>query len=158
MKLNKGLFTHEKKDWGTPNKLFQDLNEVYHFNLDPCSSETNHKCELYYTKEMNGLEKNWGGKNVFMNPPYGSEIKCWVKKAYEESLKPNTTIVMLLPARTDTIWFHSYVYGKAHLHFIKGRIKFLNNGVEEDSAPFPSMIAVLNGKPYKEGLKNDNHR
>lgn len=91
-----------------------------------------------------------GGQRVFLNPPYGRELRHWVKKAYEESKKPNTLIVMLIPARTDTIYFHDYIYHKAEIRFIRGRIKFLKNGKEEDAAPFPSMIVAYDNR---EGLK-----
>lgn len=82
-----------------------------------------------------------GGETVFCNPPYGrKETGIWVKKCYEESLKSNTKVVMLIPSRTDTKWFHEYIYGKAEIRFIKGRLKF-NDGKE--SAPFPSMIVIF---------------
>ena len=76
---------------------------------------------------------------MFCNPPYGREIAKWTQKACEESQKPNTTVVMLIPARTDTQWFHNWVYGKAGIRFVKGRLKF---GEAQNSAPFPSMIAI----------------
>ena len=84
-----------------------------------------------------------GGYRVFVNPPYGREIKKWVKKAYEEAQKPNTLVVMLIPARTDTRYFHDYIYNKAEIRFIRGRVKFIDeNGNEGQSAPFPSMIVI----------------
>ena len=76
---------------------------------------------------------------MFCNPPYGREIGKWVEKSYIESQKPNTTVVMLIPARTDTKWFHDYIYGKAEIRFVKGRLKF---GDSKNSAPFPSMVVV----------------
>jgi hypothetical protein len=82
---------------------------------------------------------------VFVNPPYGREIGKWVKKSYEEGLKPNTLVVMLIPARTDTRYFHDYILGKAEIRFIKGRLKFINldgDGKETSPAPFPSMLAI----------------
>jgi len=81
-----------------------------------------------------------GGYNVFCNPPYGKEIEKWVKKSYEESQKERTTIVMLIPARTDTAWFHKYIYNKAEIRFLKGRLKFSES---KNSAPFPSMIVIF---------------
>lgn len=82
-----------------------------------------------------------GGYNVFCNPPYGKELPLWVKKAYEESMKPNTKVVMLIPARTDTRYFHEYIYHKAkEIRFLKGRLKFGNS---KNSAPFPSMVVVF---------------
>jgi site-specific DNA-methyltransferase (adenine-specific) len=81
-----------------------------------------------------------GGAKVFCNPPYGSEIKKWVRKCYEESRKPNTVVVMLIPARTDTTYFHDYIYHKAELRCVRGRLKF---GGSKQGAPFPSMVVVF---------------
>ena len=86
-----------------------------------------------------------GGYSAFVNPPYGREIGKWVEKSYKESLKPNTKVVMLIPARTDTKYFHEYIYNKAEIRFIKGRLKFIKDGVEGESAPFPSMVVVFKG-------------
>lgn len=83
-----------------------------------------------------------GGYTVFCNPPYGKNIKEWVKKCYEESVKNKITVVMLIPARTDTAYFHNYIYGKAEIRFIKGRLKF---GDSKNAAPFPSMIVIFKG-------------
>ena len=79
---------------------------------------------------------------MFCNPHYGRTISKWVEKAYNESLKPGTLIVMLIPARTDTKWFHDFIYGKAEIRFVKGRLKF---GNAQNSAPFPSMVVVFGG-------------
>lgn len=86
-----------------------------------------------------------GGYKVFMNPPYGREIKHWIKKAYEESKKPNTSVVCLIPARTDTTYWHDYIFGKAKdIRFLKGRVKFINpSGGKSDAAPFPSAVVVF---------------
>lgn len=91
---------------------------------------------------MDGLSQDWGGETVFCNPPYGRHIGNWVKKSYEEAHKPNTTVVMLIPARTDTQYFHDYIYQKPNVEvrFIKGRLKFGNSN---NSAPFPSMVVVF---------------
>ena len=72
-----------------------------------------------------------------MNPPYGRKIKDWVRKRYEESIKPNTLVIMLIPARTDTSYFHDYILGKAIITFVRGRLKF---GGLQNAAPFPSML------------------
>ena len=84
-----------------------------------------------------------GGHNVFCNPPYAREIAKWVKKAYEESLKPNTLVVMLIPARTDTHYFHQWIYHKAEIRFVRGRLHFNES---KQGAPFPSMVVIFNGK------------
>ena len=134
------LFSSRSEDWETPQEFFNMLDAEFHFTLDPCASAENHKCELYFTKEQNGLQESWGGDKVFCNPPYGRQIGKWVEKAYMESQKPDTTVVMLIPARTDTKWFHKFIYGKAEIKFVKGRLKF---GGADNNAPFPSMVVIF---------------
>lgn len=136
------LFSSRSDDWATPVEVFQKLDAEFHFNLDPCADDQNHKCERYFTKEIDGLSKNWGGYRVFCNPPYGREITKWVKKAYEEAHKKDTLVVMLVPARTDTKWFHDYVYNRAEIRFIKGRLTF---GDSTEHAPFPSVVVIYRG-------------
>ena len=133
------MFSSEKDDWETPQDLFDELDKEFHFTLDAASSDLNAKCEKHYTIEDDGLSQSWAGNNVFLNPPYGRTMKDWMRKAYEESQRENTTVVALVPARTDTAWFHDYVYGKAELRFLRGRLKF---GGCENSAPFPSLVVV----------------
>lgn len=133
-------FSSRSDNWATPIDFFNKLNEEFHFNLDPCANAENHKCDRYFTKEQDGLNQNWEGSRVFCNPPYGKEINKWVLKCSEESKKNNTLVVMLIPARTDTRWFHDYIYEKAEIRFIKGRLKF---GESKNPAPFPSMIVVF---------------
>ena len=128
-------------NWATPQDFFDNLNEEFHFTLDPCANEENHKCDLFYTKEQDGLTKDWGGHVVFCNPPYGRvDTGLWVKKCAKEASHCKA-VVMLIPARTDTKWFHQYIYGKAkEIRFVKGRLKF---GGSKDAAPFPSMVVVF---------------
>lgn len=133
------MFSSEKDNWETPQDLFDKLDDEFHFTLDAASSDLNAKCEKHYTVEDDGLSQSWAGNNVFLNPPYGRNMKDWMRKAYEESQAENTTVVVLVPARTDTAWFHDYVYGKAELRFLRGRLKF---GGCENSAPFPSLVVV----------------
>lgn len=133
------MFSSKKDDWETPQDLFDELDKEFHFTLDAASSDLNAKCEKHYTIEDDGLSQSWAGNNVFLNPPYGRTMKEWMRKAYEESQRENTTVVALVPARTDTAWFHDYVYGKAELRFLRGRLKF---GGCENSAPFPSLVVV----------------
>jgi len=142
----KVLFSSDKNYWETPQKFFDKLNDEFHFTLDAAASDTNHKCEKYFTEQDNGLTQNWGGETVFVNPPYGNkETGEWTKKCYEESLKPNTTVVLLIPARTDRKSFHTYIYKKQNveIRFLQGRLKFEINGVAGDAAPFPSMLAIF---------------
>lgn len=134
------MFSSKSDEWYTPDDFYENLDDEFHFNLDPCATEFNHKCDKYFTKEINGLSQKWGGYRVFCNPPYGRVIAEWVKKAYEESRAEDTLVVMLLPARTDTKWFHDYIYGKAEIRFIKGRLKF--SGCNNPS-PFPSMVVIF---------------
>ena len=142
--MNNELMFSSKTDlWSTPNDFFDKLNDEFHFTLDPCSTHENAKCYKHFTEEENGLLQDWGNEVVFCNPPYGRQIKYWVKKAYEESQKDNTNVVMLIPARTDTIYFHEYIYHKAEIRFIKGRLKF---GNAKNSAPFPSMVVIFKQK------------
>ncbi len=136
------MFSSKDDKWSTPQDFFDELNAEFGFTLDPCADDSNHKCNKYYTEEDDGLLQDWQGEIVFCNPPYGKAIKDWVRKAYIEGCKPNTTVVMLIPARTDTIYFHKYIYHKAEIRFLKGRLKFGNS---KNSAPFPSMVVVYRG-------------
>lgn len=134
------MFSSKTDQWATPQAFYDELNKEFNFTLNPCADETNHKCNKYFTKEVDGLAQDWANNTVFCNPPYGRAIKDWVKKCYEESLKPHTKVVMLIPARTDTAYFHNYIYGKAEIRFIRGRLKF---GDSKNSAPFPSMVVIF---------------
>lgn len=149
MTINKGLFTSNKDDWETPQDLFDKLNKKYKFSWDLAASSENHKVNNYFSEEDNSLVKPWHslGGALWLNLPYGRKIGLWVKKAYEESLETDSPIVLLIPARTDTSYWHDYIFGKAHIKFIRGRIKFERNGVPKDAAPFPSAIVVYN---YRE--------
>lgn len=125
-----------------PPEFFNTLNEEFHFTLDPCSTDENHKCDKYYTIEDDGLSKDWSGHNVWCNPPYGRKIGKWVEKCYREGHKDNTLVVMLIPARTDTKYFHDYILHRAEIRFVPGRLKF---GDSNNSAPFPSMLVIFRG-------------
>jgi phage N-6-adenine-methyltransferase len=131
------LFSSKTDLWETPQDLFNKLNAEFHFTLDACAIPENAKCRNYYTPEQNGLAQSWAGV-VWCNPPYGRKVGDWVCKAAES----HCTVVMLLPARTDTRWFHDYIYGKTEIRFIRGRLHF---GGSKNSAPFPSMIVVFRG-------------
>ena len=133
-------FKSESNEWRTPQDLFDKLDRKFNFTLDPCATKNNAKCERFYTKKEDGLIQDWSDEIVFMNPPYGREIKKWVKKAYLESLK-GVIIVCLIPARTDTIYWHNYIFNKAKIKFLKGRLKFSDS---KYSAPFPSAIVIYN--------------
>ena len=134
------MFSSKTDNWTTPIEFYRRLNEEFRFNLDPCADEFNHKCDKYFTKEQDGLKQDWGGYRVYCNPPYGRNIDEWVKKAYEEGHKENTLVCMLIPARTDTKYFHEYILNRAEIRFVKGRLKF---GGSNSNAPFPSMVVIF---------------
>ena len=135
------MFSSATDNWATPQDFFDELNAEFHFDLDVCADEINHKCDKYYTKEQDGLTMPWKGI-VWCNPPYGREIGQWVRKALFASVN-GATVVMLSPARTDTKWFHDYIYKRdnVEIRFVRGRLKFGNS---KNSAPFPSMVVVFN--------------
>lgn len=135
------LFSRNSDEWATPQGLFDELDREFHFNLDPCATAVNAKCIHYYTLADNGLEKPWGGYRVFCNPPY-SDIARWVKKAYEEAQTKGTIVCLLIPARTDTRYFHDYILHRSEIRFLKGRIRF---GDAQYNAPFPSMVVIFRG-------------
>jgi len=127
----------ETCEWETPQEFFDKLNAEYHFTLDVCGTPANAKCEQYFTKEQNGLSKDWTGV-CWMNPPYGREIGQWMKKAYE-SAQNGATVVCLVPARVDTAWWHDYAM-HGDVTFVRGRLKF---GGAKNNAPFPSAVVVF---------------
>lgn len=137
--MDKYITSTGKDDWETPHDFFKELNEEFNFTLDPCCTNETAKCIKHYTPKENGLIQDWNGEVVYCNPPYSRKHqRKWIEKCYNES--KHATIVMLLPARTDTIAFHKYIYGKAEIRFIKGRLKFVG---ANSSAPFPSMIVIF---------------
>lgn len=143
--MTKGMYTSNSEEWGTPQELFNRLNKEFNFTLDICASKENTKCPKYYTKEEDALKQEWGGV-IWMNPPYGRQIGNWVKKAKETAQQGKATVVCLLPARTDTAWWHDYVMKADEIRLIRGRLKF---GDGKGSAPFPSAIVV-----FKKGLSS----
>ena len=148
-KTGNALFDTSSCEWETPDELYSKLNDEFHFTLDPCSTDENAKCEKHYTIADNGLVQDWTGETVFCNPPYGKDISAWCEKCYRHSVGGGTS-VMLLPARTDTQWFHKWIYKKATIRFIEGRVKY---GGSKWNAPFPSMIVIFRGRK-KKGREN----
>ena len=132
------MFSSKSDIWATPQEFFNSLNAEFNFTLDPCALPDNAKCSKFYTPEQNGLKQDWSNETVFCNPPY-SDIKNWVEKAYNEA-KRGAKVVMLIPARTDTRYFHDFIYGQHEIRFVRGRLKF---GDQKNSAPFPSMVVVF---------------
>lgn len=147
MSFNKeAMFSSANKDWETPKEVYKELDEEFSFTLDPCAKKNTAKCKRYFTKEDNGLTKDWKDETVFVNPPYGRDISKWIQKCYYES--SNATVVALLPSRTDTTWFHSWILNIANeIRFIRGRLRFSGY---KNSAPFPSMIVIWRKRSWAE--------
>ena len=157
-------FTNKSNEWETPRSLFKELDDEFNFTIDVCATKESAKCERFYTKQTNGLAQSWENEVAFMNPPYGREIGAWVEKAYRESLN-GAVVVCLIPARTDTRYWHDYIFPNAEIRFLKGRVKFLNSGEEVEyieqlglfgeeksevvssdgdmPAPFPSAVVIF---------------
>lgn len=131
-------FASGRDDWPTPGWLFDVLDEEFSFTLDPCSTHENAKCNNHYTVVEDGLSKNWGSETVFMNPPYGRSVGRWMMKAYESSIR-GATVVCLIPARTDTKWWHEFAM-RGDIFLFRGRIRF--EGAHH-AAPFPSAIVIF---------------
>ena len=137
------MFSSKTGEWATPQEFFDKLAWRFGpFDLDPCADPTNTKCANFFSEAEDGLSKDWGGFISFVNPPYGRGIDKWIQKGYEESHKENTRVVMLIPARTDTKYWHRYVMKADEVYFVKGRLKF---GDSSNSAPFPSAVVVFDG-------------
>lgn len=138
--VDKVLFSSATDEWSTPQHIFDEWNRDYHFDLDVCATPENAKCKKFFTRADDGLAQVWTG-SCWMNPPYGREIGLWVEKAWRSVDKEQADfVVCLLPARTDTKWFHDYCWKYGRVYFIRGRLKF---GGATNSAPFPSMITVF---------------
>ena len=154
------MFSSKSDEWETPGDFYDKLNKKFKFTLDPCSTPLNHKCKKHYTIEEDGLSKSWKNEIVFVNPPYG-DVGKWVKKAYDESTQNGATVVMLIPSRTDTRYWHDYIMTSASaIYFVKGRLKFYNKVIadytgksEISPAPFPSAVIVFGGLRWTPGPK-----
>ena len=141
------MFSSKSNEWATPQDFYNKLNAEFGFTLDPCATPTTAKCSSYYTVDDDGLSKDWSGHTVFMNPPYGRKQKDWIEKAFQEGEKTGTTVVALVPARTDTKAWHNYCMKATEIRFIKGRLKFGQGASKTNSAPFPSAVVVFSGSP-----------
>lgn len=125
-------------EYPTPQPIFDVLNAEFGFQLDVCATAENAKCERFFTVQENGLAQKWSGM-CWMNPPYGTEMPRWIRKAYESAVEGDATVVCLVPARTDTAWFHNFC-AAGEIRFLRGRITFVGS---EHPAPFPSMVVVF---------------
>lgn len=152
-KLNDSLFSSKNQEWETPQDLFNELNDIFNFELDVCALDKNAKCDKYFTPEIDGLKQDWKG-TCWMNPPYGREQIKWIEKACNESLLNKSKIVCLIPARPDTKVWQDIIFPNAKaICFIKGRLKFGNS---KDSAPFPSAIIIF-GECKDAQIENLRH-
>ena len=151
-KTNRVHFSSKTVEWETPEDFFSRLDAVHHFDLDPCATPENAKCEAYFTVAQNGLAQTWKGRRVFMNPPYGAEIGKWVEKAATCGAE---IVVALLPARTDTRWFHLHISQRAEVNFVKGRLRF---GNAKHNAPFPCMVVIWRSETPASGTVVVSHR
>lgn len=155
MKNKDACFSSEKTDWETPQDLFDELDEEFHFDLDCCATAENTKCEKYITPEQDALllSTAWPGVRVWMNPPYGRDVDRWVEVARYRTFCTQDVVVCLLPARTDTKWWHTWIwdrdkhrpYDGVEVRFLKGRVKFVG---AKASAPFPSVIVIFRGNKW----------
>lgn len=133
-------YSSEKHDWTTPRDFWEGLNAEFRFTLDAAASHENALCPAYFTEESNGLAQDWTG-TVWVNPPYGRQISQWIEKSYQESRK-GVTVVMLIPARTDTKAWHEVIFPHAEVRFVRGRLKF---GAATENAPFPCAVVIFRG-------------
>lgn len=134
-------YSTKKIDWSTPRDFYAGLHRQHRFTLDPCATHGNAVCPRHFTRKENGLKQDWGRHRVFMNPPYGREIGLWMRKAHDSSCG-GALVVCLVPARTDTAWWHDYA-ARGSVAFIRGRLKF---GGAKNGAPFPSAIVIFRPK------------
>jgi phage N-6-adenine-methyltransferase len=138
--MNQNIFTSRSEEWATPWPLFRLLDAEFHFSLDACATAENAKCAKFHTVAEDGLAQSWAGEVVFCNPPYGRKIYAWVRKCYQEGALGAATVVLLIPARTDTPWWHEYIMPHAsEIRFIRGRVNFGGRS----SATFPSVVVVF---------------
>ena len=140
MSLQGAMVSSKSNEWETPQDFFDELDEEFHFTLDPCATNKNAKCAKYYTREENGLMQSWDGEIVFMNPPYGGSTGLWLEKAYHESLN-GARVVCLLVSATDRSYWHDYIFPYAsQIRWIRSRLKF---GGVKSTAPFASAIVIF---------------
>jgi len=139
-------FSSKSEVWATPQDFFNALDEEFGFETDVCAIAANAKCRRYFTPEMDGLKQEWRGV-CWMNPPYGRAIAAWIQKAFESACE-GATVVALVPARTDTRWWHDYAQRATEIRLVKGRLRF---GNATTSAPFPSAIVVFRPRQKSRG-------
>jgi phage N-6-adenine-methyltransferase len=129
--------THQTTEWGTPASFYAQLHAEFGFTLDVCATAMNAKCARFYTAQEDGLQQVWTGV-CWANPPYGRQLAAWMRKAYE-SAGDGTTVVCLVPARTDTRWWHHYAV-RGEIRYVQGRLTF---GGAANPAPFPNAVVIF---------------
>ena len=142
---NDSRYRGKGRHWATPPKVFDPLNLEFNFTLDPCATDRSAKCWFYFTEREDGLAQSWGTHRVFMNPPYGAEIRPWIKKA-RESAAAGALVVALLPAETDSDWWHEHIVDIAEVRYIRGRPRFIvhmEDGTEKWASPFRPCVVVI---------------
>jgi len=144
-------FKSKDIEYETPDEIFVPLNKEFNFTLDVCATKQNAKCQAFYTKEDDGLNKDWVGV-CWMNPPFGKVMQKWVAKAFVESRK-NATVVMLIPVRSNTNWWHKYVM-QGEIRFIRGEVTFKGhkNGLWQPMC----IIVFKNNKDAPQDIKEQN--
>ena len=139
-----GMRSSTTYEWTTPRDIFDELDAEFHFDLDVASTDENALCEKHYTEKEDGLSQEWAG-SVWCNPPYGREIGKWMRKAAQSN--EGGVTVCLVPARTDTAWWHDWIVGHAtEVRFVRGRLKF---GGSDNGAPFPSAVVIYDKRPRR---------
>lgn len=147
------MFSKASDEWGTPLDFFRSLDAEFEFDADMAASSLNNLKANYWgldhvlPERRNALVFRWPAI-CWLNPPY-SRCREFVAKAAEEASK-GSTVVCLVPSRTDTRWWHEYVWDRekhqpragVEVRFVKGRLKF---GGAENGAPFPSVVIIFRG-------------
>lgn len=154
MALFTNKFDSAKQEWTTPQALFDRLNKEFRFNCDLAADATNTKCEVYVDAERDALTQPWFG-TCWLNPPYGAKkprLQDWVKTAYQETRKPGCVVVMLIPARTNTRWWHDFCMLATEIRFLNGRPRF---GDAKHGLPQPLALIVFSSEP---GLKVTSYK
>lgn len=139
MTINRALLSSERTTWETPPELFRKLNDEFRFDLDVCAFPENAKCDRFYCPDVNGLIQEWAGR-CWCNPPYGRGIGDWIEKAARSAETTADVVVCLVPARTDTAWWHDWAVKASEIRFLRGRVRFVG---AVSCAPFPSAVLVF---------------
>jgi phage N-6-adenine-methyltransferase len=142
--VNAALFSSNYQAWETPDEFFESAHAEFGFDVDVCAEASNAKLMRYFSPDDDGLSQPWAPLTCWMNPPYGREIKAWMRKAFEESIR-GATVVCLVPARTDTSWWHEYA-ALAEVRYLRGRLRFKG---AKAGAPFPSALVILRPREFR---------